>query len=55
MDILYTIFVCVNCELGHVYKLSGHTIVLRTVSSQQTVSIIESKSLFSVRDPPHCT
>ena len=37
---------CVNCELRHLYKLSGHTIVWRNISSQQTVSIIESNIVF---------
>ena len=51
MDILYTIF-CVNCELRHLYKLSGHTIVLRNISSQQTVSIIEKYFVFQWESCP---
>ena len=42
----FILLFCVNCELRHLYKLSGHTIVWRNISSQQTVSIIESNILF---------
>jgi len=30
-----------DMDIRHLYKLSGHTIVLRNISSQHTVSIIE--------------